>query len=55
MAKAVVPLEAFRQRYGQMAPEAMAPFLHDLVARFLHETAKDPKHPHRDDERPGKG
>jgi nanoRNase/pAp phosphatase (c-di-AMP/oligoRNAs hydrolase) len=44
MAKAVIPMRAFRERFGNLASEQMAPKLHELVAQFLHEaTAAEKK------------
>ena len=45
MAKAVVPMSAFRKKFGDLDDAAMAPWLHDLVATFLHDTPKDGKNP----------
>jgi nanoRNase/pAp phosphatase (c-di-AMP/oligoRNAs hydrolase) len=39
MAKAVVPLEAFQQKYGEMGAEQIAPLLQELAGQFLHEAA----------------
>jgi nanoRNase/pAp phosphatase (c-di-AMP/oligoRNAs hydrolase) len=38
MAKAVVPLSAFEQRFGRLDGPAITARLHDLVAEFRHET-----------------
>jgi hypothetical protein len=35
MAKAVVPMRAFRQKYGDMPAEMIGPRLQDLVRDFL--------------------
>jgi nanoRNase/pAp phosphatase (c-di-AMP/oligoRNAs hydrolase) len=43
MAKAVVPLPAFREKYGDLDADAVCAVLHQLVAQFLHE--KDVKGP----------
>ena len=37
MAKAVVPIQAFRQKYGETEATAITARLHDLVEQFLHE------------------
>jgi nanoRNase/pAp phosphatase (c-di-AMP/oligoRNAs hydrolase) len=39
MAKAVVPMRAFREKFGDLDAEQIAPKLHELVAHFLHESA----------------
>jgi nanoRNase/pAp phosphatase (c-di-AMP/oligoRNAs hydrolase) len=39
MAKAVVPMRAFREKFGDLDAEQIAPKLHELVAHFLHEAA----------------
>jgi hypothetical protein len=44
MAKAVVPCDAFRDRYPTDG-DAMAARLHALALDFLHETATDKKKP----------
>jgi nanoRNase/pAp phosphatase (c-di-AMP/oligoRNAs hydrolase) len=37
MAKAVVPMRAFREKFGEPSPEEFSARLQDLVAQFLHE------------------
>ena len=37
MAKAVVPMRAFRDKFGDLQAADIAPRLHDLVEQFLHE------------------
>jgi nanoRNase/pAp phosphatase (c-di-AMP/oligoRNAs hydrolase) len=37
MAKAVVPMRAFREKYGNLGGEAIGPKLQELVYQFLHE------------------
>jgi uncharacterized protein (DUF2267 family) len=39
MAKAVLPMQAFRDKFGDMEADAISAKLHDLVAQFLHEPA----------------
>jgi len=53
MAKAVVPIRAFREKYGDLDAARIATFLQDLVRQFLHEPSKDGKDPrgHRVDAR----
>jgi nanoRNase/pAp phosphatase (c-di-AMP/oligoRNAs hydrolase) len=41
MAKAVVPMSAFRDKFGDHSLEEVAPKLHELMAQFLHEPARD--------------
>jgi nanoRNase/pAp phosphatase (c-di-AMP/oligoRNAs hydrolase) len=41
MAKAVVPMQAFRGKFGDIQADRIAPLLHDVVAQFLHEPARD--------------
>lgn len=38
MAKAVVPLKAFREKFGEVDADNVGRQLHDLVSQFLHET-----------------
>ena len=38
MAKAVVPMRAFRQKFGEIDGAAITSQLHEMVAQFLHET-----------------
>ena len=37
MAKAVVPMRAFREKFGDLSSEDISPKLHELVHDFLHE------------------
>ena len=37
MAKAVVPLAAFKEKFGDLTPAALTARLHELAAQFLHE------------------
>jgi nanoRNase/pAp phosphatase (c-di-AMP/oligoRNAs hydrolase) len=37
MAKAVVPLHAFREKFGNLSPSEIGVRIHELVARFLHD------------------
>jgi nanoRNase/pAp phosphatase (c-di-AMP/oligoRNAs hydrolase) len=39
MAKAVVPMRAFRSKFGDLSAEEIGPKLHALMAEFLHEPA----------------
>jgi nanoRNase/pAp phosphatase (c-di-AMP/oligoRNAs hydrolase)/copper chaperone CopZ len=41
MAKAVVPMRAFRDKFGDLRPEDIAPKLHELMAQFLHEAPRE--------------
>ena len=43
MAKAVVPMRAFRQKFGDLSGEQLSARLQELVAQFLHEAQKDVK------------
>jgi nanoRNase/pAp phosphatase (c-di-AMP/oligoRNAs hydrolase) len=43
MAKAVIPMRAFREKFGDPQTENFAQRLHDLVAQFLHEKERDGK------------
>src|ERR1700704_525618 len=43
MAKAVVPLKAFRKKFGDLDAHAIAERLQELAAQFLHEPPKDLK------------
>ncbi|MES1254727.1 MAG: DHH family phosphoesterase [Acidobacteriota bacterium] len=43
MAKAVVPVEAFRQKFGDLNADGISRRLHELAAQFLHEATKDVK------------
>src|ERR1035437_1792359 len=38
MAKAIVPMRAFREKFGELSAEELGAMLQDLVAQFLHET-----------------
>jgi nanoRNase/pAp phosphatase (c-di-AMP/oligoRNAs hydrolase) len=37
MAKAIVPMRAFREKFGELSAEELGAMLQDLVAQFLHE------------------
>jgi nanoRNase/pAp phosphatase (c-di-AMP/oligoRNAs hydrolase) len=37
MAKAVIPMRAFREKFGDLQTAEIVPLLHDLVEQFLHE------------------
>ena len=37
MAKATVPMAAFREKFGNIAPERISGWLHEIAAQFLHE------------------
>jgi nanoRNase/pAp phosphatase (c-di-AMP/oligoRNAs hydrolase) len=41
MAKAVVPMRAFREKYGDLDADRIGALLQELVGHFLHEPAKD--------------
>lgn len=43
MAKAVVPLRAFREKYGNLQADDVTDLLHDLMHQFLHEHAPEKK------------
>ena len=43
MAKAVVPMRAFREKYGNLGGEAIGPKLQELVYQFLHEAPAAPE------------
>jgi hypothetical protein len=44
MAKAVMPIKAFRDKFGDLGGQSLTGRLHELVAEFLHENApKDGK------------
>jgi hypothetical protein len=38
MAKALVPIGAFREKFGDVRAEDIVPRLHELVAQFLHDS-----------------
>ena len=40
MAKAVVPMNTFREKYGIRDTNEIGPKLQDMVAQFLHETTR---------------
>jgi hypothetical protein len=44
MAKAVVPMQRFRQKFGELSGEATTALLHELMAQFLHETKEAKGH-----------
>ena len=41
MAKAVVPMRAFREKFGDLGADDVAPKLHELMGHFLHEAPKE--------------
>src|SRR5438034_2454954 len=41
MAKAVVPMRAFREKFGDLSGEGIGARLQELVAQFLHEAQRD--------------
>ena len=41
MAKAVVPIRAFREKFGDLQMDGIGPRLHKLVQEFLHESPKE--------------
>ncbi|HMF12048.1 MAG TPA: hypothetical protein VKE94_07065, partial [Gemmataceae bacterium] len=43
MAKAVVPLQAFRQRFGNPDPKDIPARLQELAGQFLHDIPKEVK------------
>jgi nanoRNase/pAp phosphatase (c-di-AMP/oligoRNAs hydrolase) len=43
MAKAVVPMRAFQEKFGDLTPDGVSRRLHEQAAQFLHEPAKDSK------------
>ena len=43
MAKAVVPMRAFREKFGDVSGEVLVDRLHELVSQFLHETTPKEK------------
>jgi nanoRNase/pAp phosphatase (c-di-AMP/oligoRNAs hydrolase) len=43
MAKAVVPLQAFREKYGVGNADEIGPKLQEMVSQFLHEAAASDK------------
>jgi nanoRNase/pAp phosphatase (c-di-AMP/oligoRNAs hydrolase) len=38
MAKALVPMRAFQEKFGDAGPGDIVPRLHELVAQFLHDS-----------------
>src|SRR5436190_2340997 len=46
MAKAVMPVEAFRKKFGDLNADGIARRLHELAAQFLHEAPREHK-PHQ--------
>jgi nanoRNase/pAp phosphatase (c-di-AMP/oligoRNAs hydrolase) len=46
MAKAVIPMRAFREKFGDLQATDIVPRLHELVAQFLHEAPSHAK-PHK--------
>jgi nanoRNase/pAp phosphatase (c-di-AMP/oligoRNAs hydrolase) len=43
MAKAVVPMRAFREKFGDLQADEITPRLHELVTEFRHEAPRDGK------------
>ena len=41
MAKAAIPMRAFREKFGDIQADDIGARLHDLVAQFLHEAQKE--------------
>jgi nanoRNase/pAp phosphatase (c-di-AMP/oligoRNAs hydrolase) len=41
MAKAVVPMQAFREKFGDIQADEIGARLHELVSQFLHEPPRD--------------
>ena len=41
MAKAVVPVQAFREKYGDLDAQGIGALMHSFVAQFLRENAKE--------------
>jgi nanoRNase/pAp phosphatase (c-di-AMP/oligoRNAs hydrolase) len=49
MAKAIVPMDAFRARFGELSSKQMTDKIHELISQFLHESGsaekkKEPVH-----------
>jgi nanoRNase/pAp phosphatase (c-di-AMP/oligoRNAs hydrolase) len=45
MAKAIVPIAAFRAKYGDLNADGISRLLHELIEQFLSETPKETKAP----------
>jgi nanoRNase/pAp phosphatase (c-di-AMP/oligoRNAs hydrolase) len=45
MAKAIVPMDAFRARFGDLNEHEMTNKMHELISQFLHESGADKKPP----------
>src|SRR4051812_13561897 len=43
MAKAIVPIEAFRAKFGDLNERELTNKMHELIAQFLHESAAEKK------------
>ena len=43
MAKAVVPMRAFREKFGDLNADGISRRLHELAEQFLNETPRDHK------------
>ena len=41
MAKAVVPMAKFREKFGDMNAERIGGWLHEIAAQFLHDPATE--------------
>jgi nanoRNase/pAp phosphatase (c-di-AMP/oligoRNAs hydrolase) len=52
MAKAVVPMRAFREKFGDLNAEGISAKLRELATEFLHDTTKDLKNPPKSEPRP---
>jgi nanoRNase/pAp phosphatase (c-di-AMP/oligoRNAs hydrolase) len=45
MAKAVVPMREFREKFGDLGSAGITALLHDLMTQFLHDVAAPEKKP----------
>jgi nanoRNase/pAp phosphatase (c-di-AMP/oligoRNAs hydrolase) len=46
MAKAIVPMDAFRSRFGDLNSREVTNKIHELISQYLHESGSgDKKHP----------
>jgi ascorbate-specific PTS system EIIC-type component UlaA len=45
MAKAVVPADAYRRKFGELTADAVTPVILDQALQFLHETVAAEKKP----------
>jgi nanoRNase/pAp phosphatase (c-di-AMP/oligoRNAs hydrolase) len=46
MAKAIVPMDAFRARFGDLNEREMTNKMHELISQFLHESSAEKKKEH---------